>query len=275
MPHVKISLLCFSALILTSLAGATEPENSIETGWRNLSHMKNAEALSQFSELASQTAPQREARLGEALARLSTPSRTAKIRAASRQQLAELSAESPSDDTGIAAAYYLARLWQLDEQDPDTEFAIKTYRRLIAEHPGHPIAEQAASKLAILLLYDDVSVTELNQRFDEIAAIIPSLQHTNSQRDVRLVLAEALLRLTHDHARAYPLIAYCLKHDLVQRPVRFSSLLLQAGESARKLGLHDEAVRYYTRYVEQVPRDNKTDEIRRRLIALQQGGSHD
>lgn len=269
MPRISVALLCFSSLVLTPLPGATEQDDAIETGWRNLSQMKSAEALSQFSELASQSNPQREARLGEALARLSTAARTAKIRATSRRQLEALSTENPNDETGIAAAYYLARLQQLDEQNPDPKFAIKTYRRLLANHPGHPIAEQAAPKLAILLLYDDVSEKELARRLDEITAIIPTLTHPHSQRDTRLVLAEALLRLTHDHARAYPLLVHCLQHDMIKRPVRLSVILLQAGESARKLGLLPEAARYYAQYVEQFPRDNKTDEIRRRLIALQ------
>jgi len=62
------------ALLCAPHVTANEQDDALETGWRHLSQMKNTEALSQFSALASRTGPQREARLGKILAQLSAAS---------------------------------------------------------------------------------------------------------------------------------------------------------------------------------------------------------
>jgi tetratricopeptide (TPR) repeat protein len=271
MPRVTITFLCLCAVIITPLFGSPQQEAAIENGWRHLSQMKSVEALDQFAAEEGSPASAREARLGKTLALIST-SRTTKNIAETRRQLESLRSEDPDDDPGIAASYYLARLSQHDSQAPDPQVAIATYRRLLSLHPGHPIAELSAAKLAILLLYDDSTPTELTARIDELYALILTLQQSSSQRDTRLILAEALLRLNHDHARAYPLIVYCIERELIRRPKRLQSLLLQAGESARKLGYLNEAAHYYSRYVEEFPRNNRADEVRRRLNALQAKG---
>ncbi len=228
--------------------------------------MNVSAALSQFE---NTPAPSRESRLGAALALFnSQPHTEAKLHTAS-EQLTQLQSENPNDDTGIAAAFYLIRIRQIKNFPGATAECVADYRALLTQHPGNPIAEMAAPKLAILLLYSKVTDEIWNDRAEEIASIIPQLKSSNSQRDTRLVLAQALLKLRSDHARALPLIDYCLQHDLVVRPPRKGNLVLQAAESARILGHDETAQKYYRTFIEEFPFDLKTDEVRRRLAQLE------
>ncbi len=262
----SVSYPLFSLILACTIAAAEPPLSNPQSGWAALSRMDSDKALASFSS----TAASRQTRLGHALALLGSTNNSPSKLAPCRRELIALRDEDPHDDSGIAATFYLARIAQHFDGMIDPQAAINTYRTLLADHPGHPIAELAAPKLAIALLYADVSDQELQVRFTKIAALIPNLRHITNQRDTRLILADALLRLTNDHARAYQLITWCLERDLIHRASRLNNYLLQAGESARILGHETEAIAYYQRYIKSFPRDNKTDEIRRRLRILEQ-----
>jgi len=261
--------ILFSFALCCTISGAESSVPLIDSGWTALARMDNAKGLELFSHDQST----RDQRLGYALALLGSTNDSPSKLDPCRRELIALREENPHDDSGIAATFYLARIAQHFEGNGDPQAAIITYRTLLADHPGHPLAELAAPKLAITLLYEDVSDQELQTRFTEIDSLIPRLQHMPNQRDTRLILADALLRLTNDHARAYVLITWCLERDLIQRASRLNNYLLQAGESARILGHKTEAIAHYQRYIKSFPRDNKTDEIRRRLRKLEGGDS--
>jgi len=106
----------------------------------------------------------------------------------------------------------------------------------------------------------DIKVTSHN--------IIPQLTATEAARDTRLTLGTALIRLRHDHVRAYPLFAACLSADSVTRMPRLNTVLVQAAESAERLGKRPEAAGYYAQFLRVFPNDSKSDEIRRRLATL-------
>lgn len=236
-------------------------------GWLSLSQMNVSEAVSSF---AADTDPSRRARLGAALALFNSQPHTEIKQQDATEQLARLQAENADDDIGIAATFYLARIHQIVDVPGATQDGISSYRALLRDHPGNPIAEMAAPKLAILLLYDEVSNEVWDRRAGEIETLIPRLQSRHSRRDTRLILAQALLKLQSDHERALPLIEYCLQHDLVVRPPRRSSLLLQAAESARILQRPQLAAQYYRLFITEFPYDSKTDEARHRLAKQEQ-----
>ena len=189
-------------------------------------------------------------------------------RAAAGKRLEALRRENANDDTGIAAAYYLARIQQVHSFTPDLSAAIAGYRALLAAHPDHLYAQLAAPKLALLLLYDDVPAAEWERRVAEVQALIPRLTAPEAVRDTRLILATALIRLRRDHARAYPLLAACLADGTVARKPHLNLLLAQAAESAQMLGKTAEAAVFYANFLEEFPHDQKSDEIRRRLDGL-------
>lgn len=232
-------------------------------GWLELSRLNPLSAKARFEINSS-----REARLGAALALFTIQPQTAERLAAARQQLTALREENPADDYGIAAAYYLARLGEAQAGQPRHAETVAAYRDLLHAHPGHPIAELAAPKLAILLLYADVPENTREEHVAEILALLPRLESRAARRDTRLVLADALLKLHRDHARAFPLIDYCIKSNLIVAPPRLAHWLLQAAESARHLQRFADARLYYERYLAEYSREAKADEIRRRLESL-------
>ncbi len=264
------SQILFSFVLLSTSLGAAESSALSPPGWVALSRMDTTTALKIFS----RDTTTRKSRLGHALALLSGADKAAANLQDCRRELIALRNEVPLDDYGIAATFYLARIAQHYEKEPDLAAIINTYRALLADHPGHPIAELAAPKLAILLLYADVTPEEQDARFDEIEALLPALRFAHNQRDTRLVLADALLRLRRNQERAYPLINYCLEENLILRSTRLNQYLLQAAEAARSLGYRAQAIKHYEHFIEAFPRDNKTDEARRRLQQLKGEAVH-
>ncbi len=265
-PGSRSFALCLLALTAAGMAAAAGPR----AGWKELSLLNANEARDLFAAATEADPASREARLGAAISLLSVQPRTDGNIATATQLLEALRAESPNDEEGIGATYYLARIQQLHSSAPDRPAAVAAYRELLAAHPGNHYAEMAAPKLAVLLLYDDVPRDEWERRVAEIETLIPRLTATEAVRDTRLVLAGALIRLRRDHARAYPLVTACLEANLVTRLPHLNALLLQAAESARQLGNTPAAITYYRRFLGEFPRDIRADEVHRRLETLEQ-----
>ncbi len=261
-PRARLFAVILGGFLVGSFTATASPAAG-KNGWDELIMLDSAGARKIFARTQD-----RESRYGQALAQINLQPRTAANLTAARSDFTALIAANPADDIGIAAAYYLVRLRQIDESDAEPQALIHAYQALLQAHPGHPIAELAAPKLAILLLYDAGDASTWAQRVAAVEALLPGLQSTAARRDTRLVLADALLKLHRDHARAFPLLDYCLRANLIARPPRLGALLLQAAESARLLHLTPEAIHYYRRYLAEYPREAKADEIKRRLAAL-------
>lgn len=257
----------FAGLVAFSLQAGQTPD-PLRAGWEELTFLNPNPALVHFREAGEADPNSREVHLGEALALLNAQPRSETNLAEARRIFEALATTGPDDEIGIAAAYYLARLRQIHDDTTDDTAAMLDYRALLQAHPGHPIAELAAPKLAILLLYADVAMDRWEQHVQEILTLLPSLQSLEARRDTRLILADALLKLRRDHARAYPLITYCLRENLVVRSYRLNTLLLQAAESARVLGFKTEAAGFYRSFLENAPYDVKSAEVRLRLAQL-------
>lgn len=233
-------------------------------GWLDLNRLDPAAAQTKFADRTD-----RQSRLGAALALLGVQPRTEARVHEARGIFDALRAADSNDETGIAATYQITRIDQLFAQPANPAAAIDTYRALLATHPGNAIAERASPKLALLLLYADVADAAWEERVTEITTLLPSLQSRAAQRDTRLVLADALLRLRGDHARALPLLEYCLERDLVVRPPGIANALLTAAECARVTGRKAEAAAYYQRYVREFPREPSVSEAARRAERLE------
>jgi tetratricopeptide (TPR) repeat protein len=263
-------MLGIAALALPATAVRCEdaPPSGNHRGWQELSLVNAANAQDAFAAAVATDPTSRENRLGAALSLLQMRARTPGHIAEAGRLLATLQRENPDDDTGIGAAYYLARIAQVHSFTPDRAAAISGYRALLAAHPDHHYAQLAAPKLAILLLYDDVPPDEWDRRVRQIEALLPRLTAPEAVRDTRLTLAMAYLRLRNDPAHAYPLFSSCLGAGSITRTPRLNAVLVLAAESARQVGKPAEAAGYYARFLEEFPQDVKADEIRRRLYQL-------
>ena len=257
--------LSLAFCLLAVMAVGAEPVAGVNAGWQELALLNAQPARAAFESVAPADPAAREARLGIALALLQSRSRSPGTLADARERLESLQREAPDDESGIAATYYLARLAQVHDYAPDRAAAVAGYRALLARHPGHFYAQLAAPKLAVLLLYDETSPEEWSRRVAELEALIPQLPAPAAARDVRLTLGVALIRLHHDHARAYPLITACLADGSVTRMTHLGWLLVQAAESAHQLGKTQEERAWYGRFLAEFPHDAKADEVRRRL----------
>ena len=256
------------ALPATALRCEVPPSIDLRHGWQELSLVNALEAQATFAAATAANPSDRDTRLGAALALLQLRARTPGNIAEAGHLLEALRTENPNDDTGIGAAYYLARIAQVHSFNPDRTAAVAGYRALMAAHPDHHYAQLAAPKLALLLLYDDVAPAEWDRRAAEVSALIPRLTAPEAVRDTELTLAMAYIRLRNDPARAYPLLASSLRSGSITRTPRQNAVLILAAEAARQTGQSAEAAGYYARFLEEFPQDVKADEIRHRLHQL-------
>lgn len=274
LPRAVSALAGLVAFSLVASA-ATPPLREVKCGWNDLFQVDANAARQAFTAAQALRPSDREARLGEALALLGAQPRTDSNLAHARELLDGLRTENANDDPGIAAAYYAARIIQLHSPEPDRRAAITAYRALLAAHPTHPCAQLAAPKLAILLLYDDVPPVEWEHRVAESEALLAHATAPETVRDLRLILADAYLRLRRDQARALPLLEQCLAAPTPIRSAHLDTVLIEAAECARLLGHKTEAIGYFERHLAEFPRDIKADEIRRRIADLNAGGTGD
>ena len=255
-------------LSTTAVQGEAASHPDDRRGWQELSLVNATNAQDAFASALAADPASREGRLGAALALLQLRARTAGHIAEAGRLLEDLQRENPNDDTGIGAAYYLARIAQVHSFTPDRAAALAGYRALLAAHPENHYAQLAAPKLAILLLYDDVPPDEWARRVREIETLLPRLTAPEALRDTRLTLAMAWLRLRNDPGHAYPLFASCVDAGTLTRTPHVNSVLVLAAETARQTGRPADAAGYYARFLEEFPQDVKSDEIRRRLNQL-------
>jgi hypothetical protein len=196
--------------------------------------------------------------LGAAASRLSespiTPARVAGAEA----QLRQLLADNPADETAICARYLLARIAHLHRPAEIAEIEA-AYRAVIAAAPDHPLAQLAAGKLALVLLYQrpDLSVPRRITAAAELAPLAGATRLPESACAYYRALAGAALYYDVLDERVLRWLASadaCGTRDIVTA----TSLRLQLAEVARALGRRDEALGYYRQFLATaVPTDTR------------------
>lgn len=236
-------------------------------GWNALSILQPRDALERFAEHPGDP----EARFGEAMAFLALQPKSRLNVERAGSLLRSLAESDPQSDLAVSARYHLARIAHIHAYEPNVEDAARQYEALLADYPSHPAAEQAAPKLAIVWLYADVDDATWDARLARLEALAPRLSSNAARRDLRLALAEAILRLRQDHARALEHLWPVLRDGVISRSSRATEIWLQAAESSAILGRPADAALAYRRFLELAPRDVRASEVRRRLASV--GGS--
>ncbi len=259
----------FAGLLTLSTLGATATEDlaadPIEDGWHKASLYLFKESYQRFEGQDS-----REARLGHAaLLLLQQPKTDANL----DQAVAELEklagdAAGPGDEPAISARYLLGRIAHAHRTPADPALAASHYRRLIAEHPDHFLADQALVKLALIEIYEPgLPVDERLTRIDLFGERAERLTRPGSRRDLHLVLATACANLRLDDTR-------CLRHYLdadqagVERPILRANVTVAIGELARRLGQDELARRYFERFLDEFKRDHRRALVEDKLHSL-------
>ena len=263
--RIFIPLVLLGALASPPLAAA-EPASSVgaeDAAWEKTTLYLFKDAYRDFRRLDS-----REARLGRAaLLLLQQPKTQANLDQAVAE-LETLAAATPADESAISARYLLGRIAHTHRTPADLPAAAAHYRRLVAEHPAHLLADQALIKLALIEIYQPgLAPEERLARFDRYGRQADELRRAGSRRDLHLLLANACANLRLDDALA-------LRHYMaaeragVGNPVLRANVIVAAGELARRLGRADLAREYFERYLAEFSRDYRRAFVKDKLAAL-------
>lgn len=254
------------AVILPGLrAQSADPvkiENEIKSAWQNTSLGLFNEANRSFASL-----PGDEARLGEAVTLMLRQPKTDGNVTRATELLSALIQKSPGSDLAVTASYYLGRIAQTHRSPNDPETARKIFRELIAAHPGHPYADLATVKLAILDLYEQLPDAARRARFDEFTGLAPGLKSNTARRDLHLLLADASQRFGYDPVITLDQLLAADRIGIVRRTEQ-GNAWIRIGQLAQDTGRFEVARAYYDKYLSTFIRDNRRRMVTERLAAL-------
>jgi thioredoxin-like negative regulator of GroEL len=243
------------------MTGATAP---VDEGWPLLAGYLFSDAHKAFAH-----APAGANRdLGEAASLLNHPPVTAGKIARAEGLLRPLAAGT--DDTAMYARYLLARIAHLHRAASVAEIET-AYREVISANPEHPLAQIAAGKLALVLLYQRPELT-IAGRLDAAAALAPA-----AGRGTLTEAACAYYRALAGAALFYDVLDERV-YDWLQRAdaigtddvLAAASLRIQLAEVARALGRRGEALAHYRRFLAEIlPTDNRYRTARERMEELE------
>ncbi len=254
--------LLAAVLLLPVRAAATEAE-----AWQLLAGYLFRDAYEVFERAP---AGSRTRELGLAASLLNDPPVTGGKIADAEARLRKLVAAGGSDDAAMYARLLLARIVHLhrDAPIPEVEAA---YRAVLQADAGHPAAQVAASRLALVLLYQrpDLAVP---QRLAEAAALAEIAGAATLPEAAcayyRSLASAALFYEVCDEQ----VLAWLQRADAIGSadPIVAANLRIQLAEIARLLGRRTEAVAYYRRFIESIlPTDNRYLTARERMQDLE------
>jgi hypothetical protein len=219
------------------------------------------------AERAFQAAPNSRAKaVGHAAALLNVQPRTGAALTGATRLLSAIARENAHDDAGVTARYLLARIADLHHTPRDPLLAAKLYRELVVEDAAHPLAQAAAVKLAMLLLYD-AAQPDVAARFAAAEALVPSVTLPGPRSDLLVVLGRSALHLKRPPRDALRWFAearrvgFSLRQAQADTLVTLADLALEAGDTALGRDCLAEFVREF-------PRDNRCSWLRTRLASL-------
>lgn len=227
-----------------------------DEGWQFLAGYLFHDAHEAFTR--EPAGPDRVRALGAAASLLNdspiTPGKVAEAEAQLRQLLAENSADEPA----LYARYLLARIAHLHRPAEISEIEA-AYRAVITAAPAHPLAQLAAGKLALVLLYErpDLSVPQRLAAAAALAPVAGAAQLPETACAYYRLLAEAALYYDVLDGRV---LAWLQRADAIgtNDVVTATSLRLQLAEVARALGRREEALAYYRQFLATaIPTDNR------------------
>jgi tetratricopeptide (TPR) repeat protein len=246
--------MAVAALLSFRVHGASSREPS--PGWEALARLQAREAGEAFAELPGD----REARLGRAATLLALQPRTPANITRSESVLLQVVAEDADDETGVAAAYLLARIAQLHATPSQPERALERFRELRSRHPNHPLAQTGVVKSAVIILYSPGARASLPARFADVEGMADAIHDDAIRFEFHQVLREAYGRLLGDHEGQ-------LRHARRQlqlpapRTVRRADVLIHAAESCRRLDRPAEALPLLNQFLAEFPRESRAGEV--------------
>jgi len=252
------ALTTITPVALTSVR-AIEAASAVEPPWQdvlNTSYTAASDKLHKLHEADPSNARYAVAYAASLLSR--DPTTRANVRK-SRAILEKIVADLPTSyaEHRPIALYLLGRISHDHFDAPEYETARGFYQQLRTQYPQHPLADQAAVQL-MLLLQQELPQSRTSEVVAAIEAIIPTVTDTGACRDLHgraASLYEDPL-LLNDKAGA-------LRHILAARELGSVSFYadahadLQIAGLARQLGMNALAAKHYRAFAAALPRDDR------------------
>ncbi len=256
---------CLLGLLLGAMsaggAGLTE-------GWQALAGYKAVQALAIFDQQAATGAPAlaREARFGHAVALLDKQPVSAAQLDEARGIFTAL-ADGGADDVAQGAQFFLGRIAQHHQLQPDPAAAARQFRRLIAEHGDSIWAQTALGRLALLELYALNPVDPPAARVTAAEKLLAGARTPAAESDVHYAVANAIFFYRLPAAGALPHLLAAERLARLGWSER-AEVLVQIAELSRLGGDQQQAVEFYRKFLVENPRDQRNFIVRQRLAAL-------
>lgn len=262
----RLLLAALAAAALAASAPAAAP--TLAEGWRALADYRAADAVQLFTRLAAAPDPAtaRPARFGQAVALLARqPITPAQIEEA-RTLFGRLAAAG-TDDVGLGARFYLARIAQFHATPTDETAAARRYRELIELAPASVWAQTALSRLAILEIYALDPGRPPADRVAQAERLVALARGPAAQAELHWLLAEAIF---HYELPPLPALPHLLAAEKCGRldAVTHADVLVQIAELSVEAGKPAQARVYYQRLLDTYPRDQRGYMVKRRLAEL-------
>jgi tetratricopeptide (TPR) repeat protein len=254
--------------LLTALLALGVAPAMADEGWQLLAGYLFRDAHEAF--VANPSTDDRRHALGTAASLINHPPVTPGKITRAETLLRELLATEANDETAHYARYLLARIAHLHRTGPVAEVEA-AYRAVIAADAAYPLAQIAAGKLALVLLYQRPELT-ITERLDAAAELAPIAgRETLPEAACAYYRALAGAALFYDvlDERVY---AWLQRADAIGTAdvLVASGLRIQLAEIARELGHRDEALAHYRRFLGEIlPTDNRYRTATERMQELE------
>ena len=251
------------------LAAGTAAGSELAAGWQALSNYRAAQALEVFDRHLGSADPAvaREARFGRAVALLDKQPVTFSQVDEARTLFTAL-ADSGGDDPAQGARFFLGRIAQHHQAQPDAGEAARQFRRLIAEHEDSIWAQSALRRLALLELY---GLNLAAPAADRVAAAEKLLAHARTpaaESELHVAIAEAVFFYRLPVAGALPHLLAAERLGRLDWTAR-AETLVQIAELSRLGGDRAQAAKFYREFLKENPRDLRHYNVQQRLAEME------
>ena len=159
-----------------------------------------------------------------------------------------------------AARYYLARIAELHQREPDLEKAKRIYRELMTSHPGSFFAQIAVIKFATLTLFEVTSPERKHLLYAELEPLAYNLTDPHLNSVYHFLLTDCAFRFGLPPEKAL-FHAQAAEGGLAWSRTRVD-IYFWAGQAAIDLGRYDLAEDYFSRYLKASPRSIRSHYVR-------------
>jgi hypothetical protein len=259
------------ALLLTGLlfAAVAAGGSELAAGWQALTNYRAEEALEIFDRRLNASDPTlaREAHFGRGVALLDKQPVSASQIAEARALFTAL-ADSGTDDPAQGARFFLGRIAQHHQAQPDAPEAARQFRRLIAEHEDSVWAQSALSRLALVELYE---LEQSSPPAVRIAAAEKLLAHAHApaaESELHLAIADATFFYRLPPGGALPHLLAAERLGRLDWTAR-AEVLVQIAELSRLAGERRQAARFFRTFLQENPRDLRHYIVAERLAEME------